>query len=109
MPKEREQFINIMIVDIDTRRDQNVIIGKPDGFPVPETDTQLKVTIINDMATLCEGLCTLIHLAEQQGIKKSPDSLRDCIKHLEQGFSEAGYQTLIQIPPKSKGGSTDAV
>lgn len=51
--------------------------------------------IIADMAHLCEGICTLIHSADQAGIKNSAASLRDCIKHLEDGFADSSYNTTI--------------
>ncbi len=49
-----------------------------------------------DMACLCEAICTLIHSAESAGIKKSPDSLRDCIHHLEQGVMDASYRATME-------------
>ena len=54
-----------------------------------------KEEVIVDMAHLCEGVCTLIHSADQAGIKDSASLLRDCIKHLENGFSDPSYNTTI--------------
>lgn len=51
--------------------------------------------VITDMALLCETICTLIHSADQAGIKDSASSLRDCIKHLEDGFADSSYKATI--------------
>jgi len=88
-------FKNIVIVDIDyDRKDSPINIGKPEEFNIPESKEEWANSIVDDMATLCEGLCTLIHVAEQQGLKQSPDSLRDCIKHLQDGFADSSYRGL---------------
>lgn len=86
-------FKNILIIDMDTtRREAPIMMGKTPDFPQPTTEEEWGVQIIDDMATLCEGICTLIHLAEEKGLKSSPDSLRDCIKHLQDGFADASYK-----------------
>lgn len=85
-------FKNILIVDIDSSRKESVKIGKPEEAKEPESPEEFAEIVINDMASLCEAICTLIHLAESQGIKSSANSLRDCIKHLEAGFSDASYK-----------------
>ncbi len=51
--------------------------------------------VIKDMAHLCEAVCALIHSADQADIKDSASSLRDCIKHLEDGFADSSYKTTI--------------
>ena len=87
----------VLVVDIDLDRKEQIHIAhaKRAGDNVNTTDEGY--CIISDMATLCEALCTLIHAAEDQGIKKSPASLRDCIKHLENGFADASYFTKTII------------
>lgn len=92
---------NVLMVDIDTDRKNTVIIGKPTDWPRPTTKEEQAKMILEDMSCLCEAVCTLIHLAEQAGIKNSPDSLRDCLKHLQAGFGEAGY-TAFSVDSPSK-------
>lgn len=86
---------NVLFIDIDSERTNPgpIIIGKPNEFPRPKNARENAAMVIDDMACLCEALCTLIHLAEDQGIKPSPDSLRDCINHLKSGFGDASYET----------------
>lgn len=84
----------VLVIDIDdSQTDGNSHIKISHAFrtgdkvkPVSEDyDT------IGDMITLCEAICTLIHCAEKDNIKKSSDSLRDCINHLESGTFDASY------------------
>lgn len=98
---------NIVGVDIDTsRKDSPVQIQKPEGFNHEEmTEQEWRESIIEDMATLCEGLCTLIHVAEQQGLKSSPDSLRDCIKHLQDGFADSSYRGITHKQKEKEDGN----
>lgn len=87
---------NTLIVDIDTERKTPgaVVIGKPPDFPRPKSKEQNATMIIDDMACLCEALCTMIHLAEDVGVRDSSTSLRNCIKHLTDGFADASYSTI---------------
>lgn len=88
---------NVLIVDIDSERDSKsqIIIehAERSGDHLRKTDKEY--CVINDMATLCEALCTLIHAADNEGIKETPASLRDCIKHLESGVSDSSYFAKI--------------
>lgn len=78
---------NIVTVDIDTERKYSpILIIKPNDSSEDTT------AIINDMATLCEGLCTLIHVAHSIGIKPDHKSLEDCINHLQKGVMDASYE-----------------
>lgn len=81
-----------LVVDINTNRDkpekiiiQSVTRNGNSLEPVEEND------IITKMAALCEGICTLIHCAESEGIKPSHQSIKDCIKHITDGFIDASY------------------
>jgi len=81
----------MLVIDLDTKREQHMMIGPATQFE----NEKVKIDPISDMAILCEAVCTLIHLCEQEGIKKSYDSLKDCIKHLKDGFSEIGYKGYL--------------
>jgi len=58
---------NTVYVDIDTERERKVLIGKGSDSEVPTTAEEAKEMIIVDIACLCEGLCELIHVANQNG------------------------------------------
>jgi hypothetical protein len=93
---------NVLTVVIDIDSNQPIQIVKPPDFIPPKTKAEQNAMVIDDMACLCEAICTLIHLADQSGIKPSAASLRDCIKHLTDGFAAADYIAFIpeehQIP-----------
>lgn len=88
--KKQDGFRNVVQVDIDTNRTPPVYLGKPKEFS--RSEEHYAQEVIDDMATLCEGICTLIHVAEKYNIKPSADSLRDCIKHITDGFADASYK-----------------
>ena len=86
-----------VIVDIDTDRKsghqikiQQVSRTINDEL-VPTDDSNT----IELMAALCEGICTLIHCADHEGVKPSYQSVRDCIKHITDGFADASYKGQI--------------
>jgi hypothetical protein len=87
-----------VVVDIDETRDkqhqviiQQVTITQNDKIIPTEN-----INIIEQMAILCEGICMLIHCADQEKIKPSYKSIEDCIKHLTSGFVDASYKASIK-------------
>lgn len=83
----------VLVVDIDTDRDYQISIQHAvhkDDDEIEELEIQNNDPV-TDMAWLCEAICLLIHGAEKDKIRKSPDSLRKCIHHLEQGTFDASY------------------
>lgn len=81
--RDSKNFKNEIHVKVDYSQEHSIIISKPNSST---TDS------IDDMATLCEALCTLIHAADKRGQKNSAASLRSCIHHLEHGFADASYK-----------------
>ena len=70
---------------------------------LPGDDSQhIKIlTTVGDpvelMGLLCEALCTVIHGAEASGWQKDYDSVIQCQRHIERGFSDASYQVYMQV------------
>lgn len=58
---------NTVFIDIDTERDKQVLIGKGHDAVVPTNEEEAKEMIAIDIASLCQGLCELIHVASQNG------------------------------------------
>jgi hypothetical protein len=52
----------------------------------PISKTTLEPNPILDMGILCEALCVLIRICGKAGVKSEAQALRDCIKHLKDGF-----------------------
>lgn len=84
---------NSIYLDVDTEREQQIIIGKgPDTTP-PETPEAAALMITNDIACLCEALCNLIHVADQSGYSKKEDLVRVSIDQLNTLLVEAPTNT----------------
>jgi len=92
------------MVDVDTDRKETVQIGKPDVMQRPRNREEASRMIIDDMATLCEGICTLMHLGERTGARSSAESLWVCIRHLTEGFASASY-TAFETHDEQQGGA----
>ena len=80
------------------------MIGILEEDKPPTTPEETKELMILDMTTLCEALCTLIHVAHTSGYKEDYKSLKDCIKHLEDGFSDSSYKTENVLSGGTNGG-----
>lgn len=87
-----------IIIDINTIRgkDHQVIIQQVKRTTNGEIISDEEVDIIKQMAMLCEGICMLIHCADQEKIKPSYESVKDCIKHITDGFADASYIASIK-------------
>ena len=88
---------DVLVVDIDSTRDITVVISHAERSGDKLNPVDSEADVISDMVLLCEALVTLIHVAENEKVKDSPQSLRDCINHIEQGFADASY-FAYQIP-----------
>ena len=73
---------NTLFIDLDTDREQKVLIGKPEGFPQPTTPVEAAKMINTDIACICEALCSLIHIADQNGYSKKEEMVSTSIKYL---------------------------
>jgi hypothetical protein len=79
----------VLVVDLDTDREKQIKIGLIDKDEKPNP--------ILDMGVLCEAVVTLIHLCHQANIKSDSESVRNCIRHITNGFAEAGYIATLAI------------
>jgi len=73
---------NLIIIDIDTEREQVVKINKPTDFVTPTTPDEAKKMIIDDISCTLEALCTLIYVCEQNNYGNKKDLVNTCIKYL---------------------------
>ena len=86
-----------VIVDIDSDREGGqVIVQQVDRTSKGKLTPTSTAGTIEQMAALCEGICTLIHCADQADEKSSAESLRSCIKHITEGFADASYKGIIE-------------
>lgn len=73
---------NTIYIDINTERDRQVLIGKGPESEQPTTPEDAKEMVVIDIATICEGLCELIHVADQNGYGSKADFVRVSIEKL---------------------------
>lgn len=97
---------NKVLVDIDTdRKEMSIILSKVLG--PPKTLAEAQAYWKEDVVCLCEALCTLIHVGDRQNWQPGAQTLRECIKHLTDGFADASYQITApmgsQPHPKDNG------
>ncbi len=79
---------NIIFVDIDTEREQQVQIGKPAEIAPPANPEEAKAMINTDITCLCEALCTLIHMADQNAYGKKEELVKTSIGYLNAMLTE---------------------
>lgn len=78
---------NIIMVDLDTDREQQVKITKPEGMVENLNDAKsAKDMVIADISTLCNGLGTLIQVGGENGYFKVEDLASLCVKYLNDNF-----------------------
>lgn len=75
----------VIVVDYDRDRNPPMIVAY--------TDPNIKErNPVEDMAILCEAICTLIHAANTMGVKPDYQSVKDCIDHFKKGFMDESYK-----------------
>jgi hypothetical protein len=73
---------NTIYIDVDSEREQQIIIGKgPENEPPANKEEAAKM-IVNDISCVCEALCTLIHVADQNLYAKKSELITESIKQL---------------------------
>jgi hypothetical protein len=82
VPLGKINMKNLIIIDIDTEREQVVKINKPIDFIMPTTPDEAKKMITDDISCTLEALCTLIHVCEQNNYGNKKDLVNTCIKYL---------------------------
>jgi hypothetical protein len=76
-------FQNIVIVDVDSEREENVKLMKPEHFVAPSTEEAMKTVLMTDLTTLCEGVVTLANLIEKEGFHTKEKVLNFVVNHLQ--------------------------
>ena len=69
-------------IDIDTERENPLIITKPDSIPQPTTPEEAREMLLTDIGCICETLCMLIHLTDQSGYAPKKELVEVSIKVL---------------------------
>lgn len=64
---------NILIVDVDTEREQPILISKGEGVERPKDAAEASKMILEDISCLFEAMLTLVHIADQNEYTKKAD------------------------------------
>ncbi len=82
---------NIIMVDLDTEREQKIKITKPDNIVKEISDEKTaKEMVVKDISTLCNGIGALIQVGEDNGYFEAEKLSNLCIKYLTDNFIKKG-------------------
>ncbi len=74
---------NILIIDVDSDRTPALQLRKPADTPKPSNAEEASKALVNDLASTCEALCALIHMADQNKYGKKEEMVETAKKLLE--------------------------
>lgn len=73
---------NIIIIDVDSEREQQLQIGKPSDIQPPTTPEEAKAIILNDISCVYETFKTMVNIADQSGYAKKEELIKTAVKNL---------------------------
>ena len=73
---------NLITIDVDTEREQPILIGKGAEIPSPTNKDEAREMIVNDIKCVCETLCILIDVADQNKYALKSELVTESIKQL---------------------------
>lgn len=73
---------NLIYIDVDTEREQPILIGKGPEIETPTNKEEARDMIINDIRCICETLCILIDVADQNKYALKSELVTESIKQL---------------------------
>jgi hypothetical protein len=73
---------NLITIDVDTDRDQPILIGKSSEIESPTNKDEAREMIINDIKCVCETLCILIDVADKNKYALKSELITESIKQL---------------------------
>jgi len=73
-------FKNILLIDIDSEREEAILFSKPDSVNEPSNKDEGVKTVINDIKTLSHALNLLINFADANEFAKKDVLLDECYK-----------------------------
>lgn len=73
---------NAIIIDIDTDREQPIMLGKPPEIAQPQNAEEASAMIKDDISCVCEALCTLILMANNSGYASKEELVNASVYYL---------------------------
>jgi hypothetical protein len=79
---------NTIYIDIDTDREQPILIGKGPETTPPTTREEAGKMIVEDIACVCDALINLIHVADQNEYGTKEDLIEKVKSQLDEYLSK---------------------
>jgi hypothetical protein len=80
---------NIIIIDVDTEREQQLQIGKPSETKQPTTPEEAKEIILTDISCVAETLNLMINIAHDSGYANKKELVEKAIINLQELLPKA--------------------
>lgn len=74
---------NIIILDVDSERNPRVVLSKPPDTVLPTNANETTIMLVNDIACVCEALCSMIQIAHNNGYANKESLIKECVIHLD--------------------------
>jgi hypothetical protein len=89
---------NSIYIDIDTEREQPILIGKGPEIEPPTSREEAGKMIITDIACICDAMISLMHVAHQNDYGVKEELVATAISQLNR---------FLELPPQPKPENTD--
>lgn len=73
---------NTIYIDIDSEREQPILIGKGQDSPIPQSKEEAQSMVLVDINCMTEALLSLIHLADQNEFGNKEEMVNKVIAEL---------------------------
>lgn len=96
---------NQIYIDVDTEREQPILIGKGEAVTPPTTPEGAMEMITTDITCLCEAMCTLIHMATINGYGTKDEYITELKARLDRFSAEV--QAPVEEPAQTNAPQED--
>ena len=94
---------NKVLIDMDTERKDVIQLSKPESLAKEVDDSEsARLMVLDDLTTVCNGLGTLIHLADANGYLDTAKSVKMCVQFLQENFGGEGEPDEVETPKEDK-------
>jgi hypothetical protein len=85
-------FKNTLIIDVDSERDEIVKLQKPEHIIPPTNEEAMKQTLLVDLTTACEGIVTIAHLLDKEGVQNKEKTIEKITTHLANSIINSEFK-----------------
>lgn len=88
---------NVIMVDVDSERENQVIFNKPNDFVFPTNPDEARSVVIDDLKTLAHGLGCLIRIAQDSGYGTANEMLNETIELLKDYYPLKTEESTLKV------------